>query len=160
MNLTNEAIDISVRKPLYRTELLQAQLIKCCCGEATAPVPVKVTASNPANGASFITDNSASKVVLTFSKSLQPNSVTSNSIVVSASGQPQAGTVTYVDTSRTATFVLATPRPFPSGNYTVTAKGAGSNAILDVDSLALDGNSDGAGGDDFTSSFTVTKPIA
>ena len=53
-------IDPSVRKPLYRTELLQQQLISCCCGAmekptTPPPVPVQVQVSGvyPANNATI-----------------------------------------------------------------------------------------------------------
>ncbi|HMD70393.1 MAG TPA: Ig-like domain-containing protein [Bryobacteraceae bacterium] len=155
--LADAAINITVRKALYRTELLQAQLISCCCGQAPVPVlpqpvPVKVTNVNPADG-SFFANNGPSTVVLTFSKSLQPATANSGSVIVAGSnGQPVAGAVTYDDSTHIATFAAAGGRGLLPDTYTVTAKGTGTAPIKDTDNLVLNG-----GSSDFTSKIIVDK---
>jgi hypothetical protein len=154
-NVAPEIIDITVRKVLYRTELLQAQLINCCCKPSTSPppppVPVTVTNVNPPNGQQF-SSVGPSSVVLTFSKPLQSATVTTSSVIVAgSSGQPFPGSVTYDDPTRTATYRTTNGQGLPPGAYTVTAKGTGPALIKDTDNLVLNG-----GANDFTSKFFIS----
>ena len=67
--------------------------------------------------------------------------------------QSVPGAVTYNAATRTATFKPTNRLTYAS--YTVRVRGAGAQHVTDVDELALDGNKDGTGGDDFTSGFVV-----
>ena len=154
-------IDNAVRKPLYRTELLQAQLIACCCGDRQtppppAPVPVQVIPSGvaPANNASV--NAPLTGITIPFTKSLQ-TPINSNSVIVNAAGRPIPVTLTYTDANHTITVAPPAGTQFPAGPYKVTVVGSGSTPIKDTDNLALDGNADGAGGDDYNFGFTVTS---
>ena len=166
--LANDAIDLSIRKNLYRTELLQAQIIRCCCGQGPAPVPVKVVTPAPGTTQTFPFTNQPASLVLTLSKSVNPSTVNANSVTVTGSnGAAVQGTVLYTDSNRTITF---TPGPTTGGvaggtgrflpdTYQVGVKGSGASAVIDVDGLALDGNGDGTGGDNYTSTLVITKPV-
>ena len=151
------SINIGIRKVIYRTELLQAQLINCCCNKQQPPpppppVPVTVTNVNPADGTSF-TNTGPAKVVLTFSKALQAATVTTSSVTVTGSaGTAFPGTVTYDDPTHTATYVPSTGQGLPPDTYTVTAKGTGAAVIKDTDNLVLNG-----GANDFTSKIIVIR---
>ena len=153
--ITEKDIDnFSVRKQLYRTELLQEQLIRCCCGQRATP-PARVTSVNPATGATF-TNTGPASVVVTFNKSVQPATVNTATFTVSRTGAgPVEGSVTYNEANRTATFTPSSP--FITTNYVVTVHGSGTQTVIDIDDLALDGNADGKAGDDFTSTFSVNK---
>src|SRR5439155_576088 len=137
---------------------------------AAPQVPARVTRVEPPDGAEFDTGGEVPTlppppvdIDIFFDKSLQGATVNANtvSVVRSVDGGPAEswpGTVAYDDATRSAVF---TPQqPFGTGPsttriYTLTLFGDGSNRILDVDGLALDGNSDGSPGGNFTSRFTV-----
>jgi hypothetical protein len=148
--------NIIVRRQIYSTAMLQEQLIRCCCGERTqpTPVPVHVTKVSPANDSTFT--NSAPEVItLTFNKDVQADTVNKQTIIVRKSDQPIDGQVDYDAAARVAIFKPAESlRP---DKYTVIARGAGNPHITDADDLALDGNKDGVGGDNFSSKFTVDE---
>lgn len=156
--VTNSMINnISVRRQVYSTAMLQEQLIRCCCGERTQPkpVPVQVNSVTPANGDKFT--NSAPDVInLTFNKDVQADTVNKQTVVVTgAAGKPVTGQVTYEAATRTASF--KPKASLQADTYKITARGSGNPHITDVDDLALDGNKDGVGGDDFSSQFTVDE---
>jgi hypothetical protein len=46
-------------------------------------------------------------------------------------------------------------KPLQPDDYKITARGSGSPHITDMDDLALDGNKDGVGGDNFSSKFKI-----
>jgi hypothetical protein len=135
-------------------------------------VSAKVIRVEPPDGAKFDTGEGnlpppPAFIELFFDKSLQEPTLNANTVRVvrSESGgptQPWPGAVTYNDATRSARF---TPdqrfdgSPLPGGFlYTLTIFGDGPG-ITDVDGLALDGNSDGLPGGNFTSTFSVTQRI-
>jgi len=159
--LASEAIDITVRKVIYRTELLQTQLIDCCCKQSPTPspqpVPVRVTSVSPQDKPA-VPYGGPQSVTLTFSKSLQKGTVNNRSIIVAGSSGTQVpGDVSYDDSTRKATYTFtfktAGAQLLSPGTYTVTAKGTGKSPIKDTDTLDLNG-----GASDFTSNFTVSSP--
>lgn len=135
-----------------------------------APVPAKVIRVEPPNGAEFNSSGEAPTippppdfVEIFFDKSLQGATVNANTVRVlrsidSMPAESWLGTVAYDDATQSARF---TPQlqfgtgPSTTRIFTLTLFGDGPNRILDVDGLALDGNSDGSPGGDFTSTFTV-----
>jgi hypothetical protein len=171
-HITDSSIDnITFRRQIYSTAVLQEQLIACCCRERPQQVPAKVIRVEPPDGAEFDTGEGGNLprppafIEIFFDKSLQGATVNGNTVRVvrSVNGGPAeswpASTVDYDDATRSARF---TPQqPFgtePSGLriYTLTVFGDGPGRILDVDDLALDGDGDGSPGGNFTSTFTVT----
>ncbi len=161
-NVANGQIDHGVRRTLYSTFAIQEQVIHCCCEpeEEPQPVPVRVATVNPANNAVFQFFEPPEVVTVTLDKDVHANTVNSQTFQVTrppSSGgggpQPVPGAVTYNAATRTATF-KPTNR-LDSAQYTVRVRGAGAQHVTDVDELALDGNKDGTGGDDFTSGFLV-----
>jgi hypothetical protein len=155
--LTAADIRNGVRTPLYSTSMIQTQVISCCCGPTVQPFPVQVTTVNPADGATV--PPPVNQVVVTFNKPLQPGSVNTNTLQVSAAtgGTPLPGKVAYDAASNTGTFYPATQ--LPQGVYTVTAVGAGAAPITDTDNLALDGVGDGKPGSNHVTKFTVQQHI-
>lgn len=152
--LGSPMIDFTPRRQIYSTELLQAQLIHCCC-KPKQVVPAIVTTVNPAAGA--ILTGGPSTVTATFSKSVQAATVNTSSFTVQAASdkQPLAGAVTYDDATRTATF---TPKnQLRPDKYTVTVRGNGSSPVTDVDNLALDGDKDTKPGGDNVTQFIVQE---
>jgi hypothetical protein len=156
-------IDNGVRKNLYRTELLQAQLIECCCGKPTpqpAPAPVQVVVSGVKPAPNATLTPPVTSITIPFTKSLQ-TPVNSNSVAVSLNGAPLPikTTLTYTDSTRTIVITTDSGLSFPAGVYKITAFGTGATAIKDTDGLALDGRGTGIAGDyDFT--FTINQPTA
>jgi hypothetical protein len=134
-------------------------------------VPAKVTGVEPPNDAQFVAGEAPAFIEIFFDKRLQGATVNVNTVQVIRlrEGDPAAesfpGIVAYEDTTRSARFTP--PGGFPgdlSGGgqrifYTLHVIGDGPTRILDVDNLALDGNSDGSPGGSFTSTFTVAIPI-
>jgi hypothetical protein len=134
-----------------------------------AQVPAKVIRVEPPDGMEFDTGEGnlprpPEFIRIFFDKRLQEGTVNENTVRVvrSVNGEPDelwSGTVAYDDATQSAQF---TPeRPFRTDPpvlriYTLTLFGDGSNPIRDEDELALDGNSDGTPGGNFTSTFTVT----
>jgi hypothetical protein len=163
VNTGSLVADNSVRKPLYRTELLQAQLITCCCGDTKpnpilfpfVPVQVSTTGLAPAQNATVASP--LTTITIPFTKSLQAP-VNANSVVLSFTGKPIPVPLTYTDATHTITLTPPSGAAFAAGTYKLTVFGTGSTPIKDTDNLALDGNADGTGGDDFTSTFTIAAP--
>jgi hypothetical protein len=154
-------IDISVRKNLYRTELLQAQLIACCCHEITphpVPVPVQVVVSGVAPAPNSALANPPTSIAIPFTKSLQ-TPINQNSISVVVDGKPLtiATTLSYTDANHTISITPAAGQSFPPGAYKVTALGTGPTPIKDTDNLTLDGSGVGAGGN-YDFAFTILRP--
>jgi hypothetical protein len=172
--VTDSSIDnITVRRQIYSTAVLQEQLIACCCKERPPQVPAKVIRVVPPDGAEFDTGEGnlprpPSTIEIFFDKSLQGATVNGNTIRVVRSEDggpalPWPGTVTYDEATRSARFTpqqpFGTPPPVLR-RYTLTVFGDGADRILDADNLPLDGNGDGSPGGNFTSTFTVTHIIA
>jgi hypothetical protein len=167
--INDSGIDnITVRRQIYSTAILQEQLIACCCRERP-PIPAKVIRVEPPDGAEFDTGEGnlprpPAAIDIFFDKSLQGATVNGNTIqmVRSEDGGPAVpwpGTVAYNDATRSARFTPRQPFETPPPIlrlYTLTVFGDGPNQILDVDGQALDGNGDGSPGGNFTSTFTVT----
>ncbi len=153
--LTDAAIDNAVRVPLYSTSLIQQQVISCCCGPQTAPLPVQVTSVNPANNA--VLASSPAQVVVTFNKALQPATVNASTVLVRPSSGGLTGTVAYNAAGNAASFTVK--GGFAPGIYTVTAVGAGASPITDTDNLALDGVGNGKPGSNHVTTFTVEEVI-
>ena len=160
--------NVIVRRQLYSTAMLQEQLIHCCCKDHTdpKPTPIQVASVSPSDGQSFSSGSGPDAIKLIFNKDAQPATVNEQTVLVSfadptgGQGGPVGGTVTYDAPTRTATFK---PKDFIErvGDYKIAAKGADAKHIIDTDNLALDGNKDGVGGDDFISHFKVfQKPPA
>jgi hypothetical protein len=164
--LAQTGIDnVSVRRKLFSTAMIQEQVRLCCCS-GTDKAPARVTSINPAAGTVF-TDASTipPALVITFDKHLVAASVSTTTILVnrtSAAGGPSKqvqGAVTYDDGLRSAQFTPAEAFTIP-GTYFVTVVGTGpaSSFIVDSDNLALDGNDDAIAGGNFISQFTVLTP--
>lgn len=154
--------NIIVRRQLYSTAMLQEQLINCCCGEEPEPVPVQVSKVLPSDGVTLTvipSDTPGSpphaKIEVTFNKDVYENTVNEQTILLEHNGFGPyiADNLTYDPVSRTAIFEATTA--LREGTFTITVKGAGDPHVTDKDDLALDGNKDGVGGDDFTSTFSV-----
>jgi hypothetical protein len=155
------------RRSVFSTAVIQQQLIECCCKQEPVPGrPVRVTKIEPPDGSQFTVNefggsNAPANVVVTFDKRLQPNTVSSNITVTRTAVTGQSvnfpGAVTYNDAAQTAVFTPIAPftGEVNGAVYTITVRGSGPTPIRDLDNLALDGNGDGNGGDDFTSRFTV-----
>lgn len=160
--LNQQQIDQFVRRQLFSTALIQDQVIRCCCTSLDRR-PARVTSINPAPGTVFSTASTVPpSVLITFSKSLQPATVNTNTVQVLRilPGAPSVllqGTVAYDDGNRQARFTPAQAFTVPAV-YQVTVVGSGPSAILDSDNLALDGNDDGQPGGNFQSQFTVQSP--
>ncbi len=148
--------NIVVRRQIYSTAMLQEQLIRCCCQERDVPqpVPVRVVSVSPANGESF-TNEGPVVIEVKFNKDLQEGTVDEQTLTVERDGEKVGGTVKYLAAARTAIF--EPKAPLRTGDYKITAHGSGDPHITDLDDLALDGNKDGVGGDDFASAFSVSK---
>jgi hypothetical protein len=154
----------NVRLQLHSTWSIQQQVIRCCCGpkdDAPTPMPrpVQVATVTPANGTSFGGVGPA-EVAIVFDKDVQAATVSTATVLVeSPDGKgPLPGTVTYDAAARTARFRPAKPFKTP-GQYVVRVVGAGASHVTDLDTLALDGDKNGVGGDDFKSTFQV-NPVA
>ena len=92
---------------------------------ATAPTAPTLTAFTP--GAAATAVSTAAVVTATFSRSMDPNTLTSSSFAVSSATGPVPGTVSYDGSSATATFTPAAPLS-PSTTYTVSLAGTVSAA--------------------------------
>ncbi len=160
--LNQQQIDNFVRRQLFSTAMIQDQVIRCCCS-AQDRRPARVTSINPAPGSVFTNATTVPpSVIITFSKSLQPATVNTNTIqvlriIAGAQSVLLQGTVTYDDGNHSAQFVPAQAFTVPAV-YQVTVVGSGPSAIMDNDNLALDGNDDGQPGGNFQSQFTVQTP--
>jgi hypothetical protein len=170
--VTASSIDnITVRRQLYSTAVLQEQLIACCCREQPQPVPAKVMRVEPPDGATFDVNQDTSTppppafIEIFFDKRLEGATVNANTVRVVRSrdgefAESWPGTVTYDDATRSARFEPDHPFDFMLRLYTLTVVGDGPERILDVDGLALDGDGDGAPGGNFTSTFTVDRLVS
>jgi hypothetical protein len=159
-DVANQQIDnFTVRRQLYSTFVLQEQIIRCCCGDdepQPEPVPVRVSAVQPPDGSTFVNDGPR-EVKVTFDKQVQAATVNPQTVFVTEAGasQPVPGNLTYQASTRTATFVFE--NRVGSGDYTIVVRGLGPQHVTDVDTLALDGDSDGDQGPDFKSTFSVDE---
>ena len=77
-------------------------------------------------------------------------------VLVNGSGSVIAGSLLVGPDGDTVRF-LATGGPLQPGNYTVTLRSGGGFAS--TDGRQLDGDGDGAGGDDFSAEFVVAAPL-
>jgi hypothetical protein len=154
--ITANQIDNSLRPYVFSTAMLQHQIIECCCGHRDTPKaqPVRVASVSPAPGAHF----DVKQVVVTFDKDVQAGTVNTSTVIVHGDGEALEGQVQYTPAQRKAVFTPS--KVMRAGEYKITVKGAGSQAVRDVDDLALDGNKDGNAGDDFTSTFSILEPPA
>jgi hypothetical protein len=170
IDITDSKIDnITFRRQIYSTALLQEQLIACCCRERPQQVPAKVIRVAPHDGEEFDTGEGnlprpPAFIEIFFDKSLQGATVDGNTVRVgrSVNGGPvepwPPDTVAYDEATRSARFTPQQPfgtDPPAMRSYTLTLFGDGTDPILDVDGLLLDGNGDGSPGGNFTSTFTV-----
>lgn len=176
--LTDQMIDnIKVRRQIYSTAMLQEQLIHCCCGRQSEPVPdpgrpmpgpikhvpARVTSIDPNDNAVIIVYETPTprNIVVKFDKKLQEETVNDKTVMVIGKddqGKSIRSAVTsikvvYDDNNQTATLSGI----FKSGRYEVTVRGNSPNRIMDIHGLALDGNSDPkhTPGGNFTSRFTI-----
>jgi hypothetical protein len=174
--IANDDINYLVRRQVYSTALLQAQVIDCCCAGRVPPPasrPGTVVSVQPATNAIFTAGDvpgggpnpPPDHAQIEFDKGLQPATVNASTFLVSAQtgNRPPlsiAGEVAYNPGKNTARF---TPnQPFGSlvtaaGPVTIfiRVRGSGANPIRDVDNLILDGDGDRTEGGDFTSRFEV-----
>jgi len=93
------------------------------------------------------------RLVFTFDRDVNPNIPDSALEVVNqTTGQTIAAHVSYISTSRTAVWNFAglANGLLPDGNYTARLK---ASAVTLTNGGMLDGNGDGAGGDDYVASF-------
>jgi chitodextrinase len=117
----------------------------------------------PAPGAAL--DSPPAQAVATFNEDMDPTTITASTFTLLASGQDG----TFGDGNETQ--ILPASLTYDAGNHaaTFTVNGSlgndtyritvvGSTTIRDVTGNALDGNSDGTGGDDYMSSFMVGAP--
>lgn len=144
-------------------------IIVAVSGLVSADSPDPVSSNNsfnisavmpfPAQVLSFTGDGKVpvNKAIAIFTKSLQATTVTASTfqIVDATTGNSAGGSVSYDDASRSATYSVPGDG-FAAGNYDVTLVGTGAAPILDVDGLALDGDSNGRPGGDYTNKFSIT----
>jgi hypothetical protein len=170
---TDISIDnITFRRQIYSTAVLQEQLIACCCKEQPQQRPAKVIRVDPPDGAEFHTgeqpqnDPPPAFIEISFDKPLQRGTVNPNTVQViqSEAGGAEVlleGNVTYNDSLNDSLYSARyTPaesfRGSGSGTtYTLTVIGDEPNPIRDTDGLALDGDANGSPGGKYTSTFTV-----
>ncbi len=166
VKIDNVNIDNFVRRQLYSTTMLQEQLIDCCCGPSEPPVePARVIRIHPEDKATIHLPGGPAGITVTFSKPINPNTVTSSTFKVARDGQALSGTITPSENDTVYFFAPAgdwLPLRGKWSDYTVTLIGTGLNPIKDKDNLALDGypsqplpSGDGQAGGDFTSTFRV-----
>ena len=173
--------NVTVRRQIYSTAILQEQLIACCCKDVPhdGPNPVQVDHLNFQPDTIFnvgITNLQPPPQALeiVFTKGIKPAKVNNRAVRVERSFA-QGTSITIVnpkeirvDNEKTVTFVPEEAEAFgsrPTGgfpvgvaqvDYTLTVSGTGTDKIMDVDDLALDGLKLGKpGGSDFTAKFSV-----
>jgi hypothetical protein len=118
---------------------------------ADAPFPATVT-DFTGGGAMPV-----NKIVVTFSKKLQPASVNKNTFLIinATTGALVApDQITYDDAGMKATFSV-TGKGIPAGTYAARLVGSGPAPITDQDGFALDGDQNGIPGGNFTKPFGV-----
>jgi hypothetical protein len=94
-------------------------------------------------------------VVITFNRPVLESSINDQSIALVRGTTPVAGAITV---SMGGTVVTLVPNALlqPSIEYSIVARGAGTAAVLDRGSAALDGDGDGTAGGDYSSRFVTT----
>jgi Domain of unknown function (DUF4082)/Bacterial Ig-like domain/Bacterial Ig domain len=101
----------------------------------TPTVPT-VTAVSPVNGANFIVTSTS--VSATFNESMNPSTISTSTFQLSAGGTTVPATVTYNNSTLTATLVPTTALA-PLTTYTATVVG-GTNGVKDVNSDVMSAN--------------------
>jgi hypothetical protein len=91
-------------------------------GPAPDTTPPIVSSSNPANGATGVARTVAPTV--TFNEAMKAATINGSTIVLTASGVPVSGTVTYDETSRTATFTPSSQLSFATSYALTVTTGA------------------------------------
>jgi hypothetical protein len=171
--------NVTVRRQIYSTAILQEQLIDCCCKnrQPTPSDPPKVTSVNFVPGKTYIAGGGGGTsppnfLTINFSKSLNPATVNPKTILleVSASGTgsrgipPVGGDPRYAEAPATAAFrpveaFSNRPGGFPPGattfDYKLTVRGTGTDKVSDTGGVALDGEDTGDPGSDYVRSFSI-----
>lgn len=123
------------------------------CTSNCQNVPPRILDIDPAPNATL--NQAPTVVVARFSEDLQASTVTSASFKLVSSGGVTLtpSSVTYNATTDEAWLSFA--NPLANDTYQVMLLGAGGAPIQDLQGAALDGNGNGIGGDDFSSTFRV-----
>jgi hypothetical protein len=163
--------NFSFRRQLFSVAILQNQIAECCCAPAPTPTPTppppppltRVTSINFTPGEQF-PNVGPSAIKVTFSQPVLRASLTQSSyFVTSIQGANVAGSISFDDTSANSFTLSATFTPsspfFAQNTFTVTVAGSSTHPVTDLNNVALDGNSDGFAGGNYTASFSVFPVI-
>ncbi len=120
----------------------------------------RVSAVNPANGAAISTF--PNEIQVTFSRTLDANTVNENSVTVEQSGGDSSfgdGNETILTWNALSVASQTLTLDFTGTNITdtfqITILGDGANAVMASDATVLDGDADGSAGGNFVSTFSV-----
>jgi hypothetical protein len=176
VNIANKDIDnFGVRRQLYSTATLQAQLIDWCCEPSESPLPsvqpARVERTDPEhNETKILPSDHVAGIRIAFTKPTDPQTVRPETFkVIRDNETPLSGMLTHSDDGTMYFFEPEgnwLPMPGKSSQYTITLIGTGSDPIKDKDGLVLDGDpshplpsGDGQPGGDFTSSFAIRNTV-
>ncbi len=171
--------NVTLRRQIYSTAVLQEQIYECCCAPSPTPTPTPtptppprpttVTSINFTPDQRFELGSQPTVISVTFSQPVLRNTLTASTFLVTANVNTAvinvAGNITYDNTSAVstlaATFTPTAPGGFADlGVFTVTLVGTLPPApIMDIFNQALDGDNNGQPGGNFTSSFSVFNSI-
>lgn len=173
--LVSGDINNFVRRQLYSTAMLQAQLIACCCEPPPPPPPpppqpARVTKVEPAHEAVFnLQYDQVPQISVTFSKAIDSDTVNASTFRVIRENPQKvlSGTITWTGSKMTYFFQPKggwLPGPEEVFDYAIRLIGTGAEPIKDMDDgLALDGefkgklpSGDGQPGGSFASTFRIT----
>jgi hypothetical protein len=176
--VVDSSIDnVTLRRQIYSTAVLQEQLYECCCAPtptptptptpspASAPVPTTVTSINFTPNQRFNAGEAPQFIRVTFSQPIVRSTLTASTFLVTATVLHQTvdivGKITYDATSSlstlTATFTPTSSFPELAGpTINMTLIGTPPPApVTDIHNQALDGNGDGVPGGNYSRSFSI-----
>jgi hypothetical protein len=164
--VTDGGIDMTVRRQVFSTAVLQEQLIACCCEERPQPPAPTfrvrgmrfiraesgndpgteiMRIHNPLAGPSLAASELLNVIEAEFTLPYDPGTVYEKSFVVDGlSGRfanRRVGSRVIRTSATTARWVLREPdfTALPDGEYRVTLVGTGSSSIRSADQVVLDG---------------------
>lgn len=158
------------RVQLYRTTILQAQILAWCREQPVVPVRLirifpedrQIFRLNPQSNSPA--DRGPDRILLVFSKKVKRETLRTAILVTASKNEGpdeivRPRQVRYDQTDNTAVFLPDKPFAEIARGSTTTfyirVTGKGTERLVDSDGLALDGNADGAPGGDFTSQFRI-----